>query len=73
MFMIKFKQTTDTGIDYIGTVDVNVTENQMRKCMEYLCDEMSVSIFWQLSNKGNFFISIDFCEAKICSGGLYIE
>ena len=71
MINISHREITDNGIDYIGHISF-VNESFFQSLMEQICEENNVSIFWGLELNGNFFISIDFCPAKICNGGLNI-
>ena len=68
-FIIKHTEFKKDGIDYLGTIkNKNI---DFGKIMRDICEENNVSIFWQLEkNNGDFFISIDFCPAKICTGNI---
>ena len=66
---IKHKHFTQNGIDYIGHTEF-VDEKNFSLIMKSLCEKQNVSIFWQLRRNGEFFMSVDYCPAKICSGSL---
>lgn len=68
MLDIKYKQFNKSSIEYIGNTNLNVRD--FKKTMEDICEEDNVSIFWQLKRNGEFFISLDFCPAKVCMGNL---
>ena len=65
---IKYSTPTENGIDYIG--DTGLSEKTFGKLMKEICEEKVVSIFWQLKRNGEFFISLDYTPAKICTGGM---
>jgi len=64
---IKFKYDKKNGIEYIGTINV-INKQKFSQVMNEICQEENVSIFWQVKKNGEFFISVDFCPAKICNG-----
>lgn len=64
--IIKYQESTDNGVNYLGTL-INM-DIDFEGGMKSLCEKHNVSIFWQLEQNGDFFISIDFCAAKICTG-----
>lgn len=66
MLNIKYKKINKESIEYIGNTDL--TPKSFEKTMKDICEDNNVSIFWELKKSGEFFISLNFCEAKICSG-----
>ena len=57
---------TENGMEYIGNTELD--EKDFKKTMEEICETNNISMFWHVKTDGEFFISIDLCEAKICSG-----
>ena len=66
MFNIKYKKVKKNSISYIGNTSINPI--CFKRAMEDLCKENDVCIFWQLKKDGEFFIEMEFCAAKICTG-----
>ena len=67
-FIIKHTESTKDGIDFIGIIKIKKININFEQIMKDICEESNVSLFWQLKKNGEFFISIDFCPAKICRG-----
>ena len=64
--IIEYQESTDNGVNFIGTL--KTTDVDFESAMKSLCEKHNVSIFWQVEKNCEFFISIDFCAAKICTG-----